>query len=374
MNFFKTLAIVGLVGVGMVYGESADTNKIVEIKTQILSFPKDTKIKDKDLSFLLNDSSPHFQQAPCALCGALTSEQTKKLLESLEKLPNIDKATIPTIKVHSGLSATVSNVVECNIPDTDEKKIGATVTAIPIVGKDNYTVELNLNINWIRYFGYSYKDKDGKWIFHVKRPNAIADIPSIKNTKPLIRHTDIESQITLYDGQTLVFNYQTLDDLTHHKVDQTTLLLVTVNLKDDESKIRTQLSDKLNKAIVSKDKAAFEECMDFDKSNPSTVKNIHKLEDQIFGWVKPYIDIVDPVFFDQLKPQISASGNTVLTYDIGTTELKGKYLFDVHICKDLPSKHGYSFNCAGGTIDGIPKILSNILDNVSTNNPSPIPQ
>ena len=163
-----------------------------------------------------------------------------------------------------------------------------------------------------------------------------------------------------------MFNYQTLDDLTHHKVDQTTLLLVTVNLKDDESKIRTQLSDKLNKAIVSKDKAAFEECIDFDRLNPSSVKGIHKLEDQIFGWDKAYIEVFDPVLFDQLKPQISASGNTVLTYDIGTTELKGKYLFDVHICKDLPSKHGYSFNCAGGTIDGKPVILSNIIDKKSS--------
>jgi len=152
------------------------------------------------------------------------------------------------------------------------------------------------------------------------------------------------------------------------------LVGVGVVYAEDDSQLRTQLSDKLNKAIASKDKAAFEECMDFDKSNPSTVKNIHKLEDQIFSWDKPYIDIVDPVFFDQLKPQISASGNTILTYDKGTKELKGKYLFDVHICKDLPSIHGYSFNCAGGTIDGIPKILSNILDNVSTNNPSPIPQ
>jgi hypothetical protein len=137
------------------------------------------------------------------------------------------------------------------------------------------------------------------------------------------------------------------------------LVSVGVVNGEDDSQLRTQLSDKLNKAIVSKDKAAFEECMDFDKSNPSVVKGINKLEDQIFGWDKAYIDIVDPIFFNQLKPQISASGNTILTYEKGTKELKGKYLFDVHICKDLPSKHGYSFNCAGGTIDGIPKILSN---------------
>ena len=146
--------------------------------------------------------------------------------------------------------------------------------------------------------------------------------------------------------------------------------LVSVGMvyAEGESQLRTQLSDKLNKAIASKDKAAFEECMDFDKSNPSTVKNIHKLEDQIFAWDKPYIVIVDPIFFNQLKPQISASGNTILTYEKGTKELKGKYLFDVHICKDLPSKHGYSFNCAGGTIDGIPKILSNENDKPSERN------
>jgi hypothetical protein len=149
------------------------------------------------------------------------------------------------------------------------------------------------------------------------------------------------------------------------------LVGVGVAYGQDESQLRTQLSDKLNKAIASKDIAAFEECMDFDKKNPNTVKGIHKLEDQIFSWDKHYVDIVDPIFFDQLKPQMSASGNTILTYDKGTKELKGKYLFDVHICKDLPSKHGYSFNCAGGTINGIPKILSNIVDDVSTNHPSP---
>jgi hypothetical protein len=173
----------------------------------------------------------------------------------------------------------------------------------------------------------------------------MAEYPQKPAFKVQMRHIHFGSQLTHLDVSTK----------TNHPLNRT-------------------LVDKLNKAIASKDKAAFEECMDFDKSNPSTVKNIHKLEDQIFAWDKAYIDIVDPVFFDQLKPQISASGNTILTYEKGTKELKGKYLFDVHICKDLPSKHGYSFNCAGGTIDGIPKILSNILDNVSPNNPSPTPQ
>jgi hypothetical protein len=82
MNFFKTLVMVGLLGVGMVYAESADTNKIVEIRTQILSFPKDTDISDKSI---LNTFRQNIDTQALGITAVLTAEQTRSLLGYLKK-------------------------------------------------------------------------------------------------------------------------------------------------------------------------------------------------------------------------------------------------------------------------------------------------
>ncbi len=235
MNFFRTLAMVGLVGVGMVsvgiaYGESSDTNKIVEIRTQILSFPKDTAISDKSLQDIFKQSADVPSEALIGV-AALLPEQTQSLLGDLKKQLNVDRTELPSIKVHSGKSATASNVVECKIPDSDQTKIGTTITASPVIQKDNYTIDLTLKIDWNRYFGYYSKNKDGKWVFNLKNPGAIAVIPSIKPTSPLIHHTVTDLSVDMADSQTLVFRVGTLNELKTTSGDQITLLLVTANIK-----------------------------------------------------------------------------------------------------------------------------------------------
>jgi hypothetical protein len=227
MNFFKTLAIVGVMGVGMVYGESADTNKIVEIRTQILSFPKDTDISDKSL---LNTFRHNIDTQALGITAVLTAEKTDSLLKSLKNQPNVDWGYIPVIKVSSAETGTASNVLECKIPDTQETKIGITIIATPIVQMNN-TIDLDLKIDWNRYFGYYSKNKESKWTFHNKNPNAVAVIPSIRPTIPLIRHSVIDIRSTIDDGLTTVYQFPVLDELKTTSGDQITLLLVTVNLK-----------------------------------------------------------------------------------------------------------------------------------------------
>jgi hypothetical protein len=230
MNFFKTLAMVGLLGVGVVYGESSDTNKIVEIRTQILSFPKDTVITEKSLQDTIRKSADVPSEAVLGIAG-LPPELTQTFLGELKKQTSVDRTELPSIKVRSGESATTSNVVECKIPDSDQTKIGTTITATPVIQKDNYTIDLTLKIDWNRYLGYYSKNKEGKWVFNLKNPGAIAVTPSIKPTSPLIHHTVTDLSVDMADSQTLVFRVGTLNELKTTSGDQITLLLVTANIK-----------------------------------------------------------------------------------------------------------------------------------------------
>jgi hypothetical protein len=358
MNFFKTLALVGLVGVGMVYAESADTNKIVEIRTQILSFPRDTVISDKSLQDTFRQSADVPSEAVIGV-AALLPEQTQSLLVDLKKQPNVDRTELPSTKVHSGESATTSNVVECKIPDTDQTKIGTTITATPVIQKDNYTIDLTMKIDWNRYLGYYSKNTDGKWVFNLKNPGAIAVIPSSKPTSPLIHHTITDLSVDMADSQTLVFRVGTLNELKTTSGDQITLLLVTANIKIDESQIRKELSEKLEKAISSKDEAAFEECFGYSALSPAAQNSVKQLEKKVFGWDRAYVEIVDPLLFSQLNPKDSSSGNTILTLEKGTAEMNGKYLFDIHISKEKSAKNGFIM-IGGGLSKDKPIVLSNI--------------
>lgn len=225
MNFRKGLLLL-LVGVGVAYGESSETNKIVEIKTQILAFPKDTEISDKDLQDVLKQNA---DLPAMGISAVLMKEQTDSLLQSLKNQPNVDWSYIPVIKVSSTQTGTASNVLECKIPDTDETKIGITIIATPTVQKDT-SIDLNLKVDWNRYFGYYSKNKGSKWTFNNKNPNAVAVIPSIRPTIPLIRHSATEIKTTIYDGYTAVYQYPVLDELKTTQGDQITLLLITVNL------------------------------------------------------------------------------------------------------------------------------------------------
>lgn len=356
MNFFKTLAMVGLVGVGMAYGESSDTNKIVKIRTQILSFPKDTDISDKSQldTFRQNADIPAL-----GVTAVLTEEQTRSLLGDLKKQPRVDRTELPSIKVHSGESATASNVVECKIPGTDQTKIGTTITATPVIQKDNYTIDLTLKIDWNRYFGYYSKNKESKWVFNLKNPGAIAVIPSINPTSPLIRHSVEDAKTTIYNDTTLVFQYPVLDELKTTSGDQITLLLVTPNIKMDEMQIRKELSEKLEKAMSTKDEAAFEECFGYKDLSPAAQNSVKQLEKKVFGWDKAYVEIVDPLLLSRLNPKDSSTGNTILTLEKGTVEMNGKYLFDIHISKEKSAKSGFIM-IGGGLSKGKPIILSNI--------------
>ena len=357
MNLFKTLAMIGLVGVGVVYGSAPDTNKIVEIKTQILSFPKDTEISDKSFQDVLRKNTDIPQDVVLGV-DCLSTERTHSLLSDLKSQNTVDRVELPLIKVHSGETATASNVLECKIPNSDQTKIGTTITATPVIQKDNYTIDLTLKIDWNRYLGYYCKDQDSKWVFNLKNPGAIAVIPSIKPRSPLIHHTVTDLSVDMADSQTLVFRVGTLNELKTTSGDQITLLLVTANTKMDETQIRKDLSEKLEKAIFSKDEATFEECFGYRALSPAAQNSVKQLEKKVFGWDKAYIEIVDPLLYNQLNLKESSSGNTVLTFDKGAKELNGKYLFDLHICKEKPPKRGYMVMLGGGVHNGKPIVLT----------------
>lgn len=365
MNTFKTLAMVGLMGVGVVYGQTPETNKIVEIKTQILAFPKDTEISDKLLQDVLRDNN----DVSFIVCPAiLMKEDTQSLLQSLKNQQNVDTSDLPVIKVSSAQTGTASNVLECKIPDTDETKIGITITATPIVQKDT-SIALDIKVDWNRYFGYYSKNNEGKWTFNIKNPNAVAVIPSIRPTIPLIRHSVIDIKTTIYDGSTAVYQFPVLDELKTTKGDQITLLLVTVNLKMDETQIRKELSEQLEKTITTKDKAGFEDCFGYRDLKPTAQNSVKLLEKKVFEWDKAYVEIVDPILLNQLNPKDSSSGNTILTFEKGNVEMNGKYLFDVHITKEKSTKNG--FIIGGGISKGKTIVLSNID---MPHKPSPTPQ
>ena len=358
MNFFKTLAMIGLMGVGMLgNGLCAETNKVVESKTQILSFPKDTEISDKSLEDALKQNADIPSEVMLGVAGLLP-EQAQSLLGNLKKQPRLDRTELPSIKVHSGESATVSNVVECKIPDSDQTKIGTTITATPVIRKDNYTIDLTLKIDWNRYLGYYSKNQDGKWVFHLKNPGAIVVIPSIKPTIPLIHHSVTDLSVDMADGQTLVFRVGNLNELKTTSGDQITLLVVTANIKMDETQIRKELSEQLEKTITAKDKAGFEDCFGYRDLNPTAQNSVKLLEKKVFEWDKAYVEIVDPLLYNQLNLNESSSGNTVLTFDKGAKELNGKYLFDLHICKEKPPKRGYMVMLGGGVHNGKPIVLT----------------
>ena len=249
--------------------------------------------------------------------------------------------------------------MECKIPDSDQTKIGTTITATPVIQKDNYTIDLNLKIDWNRYLGYYSKNKEGKWVFNLKNPGAIAVIPSIKPTSPLIRHSVSDAKTTIYNDTTLVFQYPVLDELKTTSGDQITLLLVTPNIKMDETQIRKELSEKLEKAISSKDEAAFEECFGYKDLSPAAQSSVKQLEKKVFGWDRAYVEIVDPLLFSQLNPKDSSSGNTILTLEKGAVEMNGKYLFDLHISKEKSAKNGFIM-IGGGLSKDKPIVLSNI--------------
>ena len=187
-------------------------------------------------------------------------------------------------------------------------------------------------------------------------------IPSTRPSKPVIRHSSLELQkVTTHSGETLVADLPVPDEIKQIAGDQTTILLVTTHLKYDDSKYRSELSDKLTKAIASKDKSTFESCFGYDALAPSVKKGVKDLEEKVFAWDKAYIEIVDPLVFGQLNPKISQSGNTLLTTDKGSKELKGSYLFDVHICKVKPPQHGFMYMFGGGLNNGHPQILTEFL-------------
>jgi hypothetical protein len=356
MNFFRTLAMVGLVGVGMVYGE--DRNKIVEIRTQILSFPKNTVISEKSLQDTIRKSADVPSEAVLGIAG-LPPELTQTFLGELKKQTSVDRTELPSIKVRSGESATTSNVVECKIPDSDQTKIGTTITATPVIQKDNYTIDLNLKIDWNRYLGYYSKNKEGKWVFNLKNPGAIAVIPDIKPTVPLIHHSIADLSVDMADSETVVFRVGTLNELKTTSGDQITLLLVTANIKIDETQIRKELSEKMEKAMSTKDEAAFEECFGYKDLSPAAQNSVKQLEKKVFGWDRAYVEIVDPLLFSQLNPKDSSSGNTIMTLEKGTVEMNGKYLFDIHISKEKSAKNGFIM-IGGGVSQGKPIVLSNI--------------
>ena len=73
MNLFKTLAMVGLVGVGMVYGQTPET--------QYFLFPTDTKNSSQSLQDLLKQSAVF---PATAISTDLNKEQTQSLLQFLK--------------------------------------------------------------------------------------------------------------------------------------------------------------------------------------------------------------------------------------------------------------------------------------------------
>jgi hypothetical protein len=71
MNFFKTLAMVGLVGVGMAYGENGDSSVIyqtkngaLKLKQKIHSIINAKNLTDQDFKKALNLYSSFLELAP----------------------------------------------------------------------------------------------------------------------------------------------------------------------------------------------------------------------------------------------------------------------------------------------------------------------
>ena len=362
MKIIKTIALVGVLGIGMVEGEGVNTNsissnpKIVEMQLQVITSPKYTDIGDKSLQDVL------LQSHQGILFNVVLRDEPKELLlKKLNAQPNVDIISRPILKAYSGQSVTTSNVLVCKIPDSAETRIGMTATATPTIENDS-TITLQMKLDWNRYYGYCSKNEEGLWAFHAKALGNTVTIPSTRPSKPVIRHSSLELQkVTTHSGETLVADLPVPDEIKQIAGDQTTILLVTTHLKYDDSKYRSELSDKLTKAIASKDKSTFESCFGYDALAPSVKKGVKDLEEKVFAWDKAYIEIVDPLVFGQLNPKISQSGNTLLTTDKGSKELKGSYLFDVHICKVKPPQHGFMYMFGGGLNNGHPQILTEFL-------------
>jgi hypothetical protein len=85
MNFFKTLAMVGLVGVGMAYGQDAPKKKVVVDESPTKGWTYPLSIVKRDGKLTLSDGSStfifykdgKFQSFPVGVCGrTLTGKWT----------------------------------------------------------------------------------------------------------------------------------------------------------------------------------------------------------------------------------------------------------------------------------------------------------
>lgn len=198
-----------------------------------------------------------------ALAGVFTNPQFQVVIRALNQQKGVDLVSSPSVTTKSGQRATIQIVREFRYPTEydlpqvsasqgsvfqpvvpttptsfDTKPVGITLEVEPTVGPDGYTIDLTLSPRVVEFDGFiNY----GSPIFATVQNNAVnaagfiipsgtATILATSNVinQPVFSTREVTTQVTVYDGSTVVLGGLMREDI--QKVQDKTPLLGDVPL------------------------------------------------------------------------------------------------------------------------------------------------
>ncbi|MEI6338003.1 MAG: hypothetical protein WCQ57_05395 [Verrucomicrobiota bacterium] len=169
--------------------------------------------------------------AVMALAGIFTNPQFQVVLRALNQQKGVDLVSAPKVTTKSGQRATIQIVREFRYPSEydlpqvtqapgsvytpatpttptafESKPVGITLEVEPTVGPDGYTIDLILSPRIVEFDGFINYGSPIKTVVTVAGTGINSDFLVTENTinKPVFSVREVTTEVTVYDGQTVV--------------------------------------------------------------------------------------------------------------------------------------------------------------------------